>query len=122
MYAKWSQNFCIGTGNPFPPNWVEGSGKTKLYYGVPLSKEVAQKPPEHSMSNVQGCFKAGDTSSCPIRLRSEPALSEAERGKIWREDLIGPAAAMLFVLRTKNLPASKEGGQGDCDRTNREDG
>jgi len=38
----------------------------------------------------------------------------------WR--LISPAAtAKLFSFRTSNLPPSKEGGEGDCDRANRED-
>jgi len=46
------------------------------------------------MSNVQGRFKADDKSSF-----------------IWREDLISPAAAKLFVFRTSNLPPSKEGGR-----------
>jgi len=49
------------------------------------------------MSKVQSRFKAGDTLSF-----------------IWREELIRPAVAKLFVLRTSNLPASKEDGQGDC--------
>ena len=33
LRAKWSQSFCIGIKYPFAPNWVEGAGKTKLYYG-----------------------------------------------------------------------------------------
>lgn len=56
------------------------------------------------MSKVQGRFKAGDTLSF-----------------IWREELISPAVAKLSVLRTSNLPASKEDGQGDCDRATTED-
>ena len=50
---------------------------------------------DHSISNVQGCFEAGDKSSL-----------------IWREDLISPVvAAKLFSNRKSNLPPSKEGGR-----------
>ena len=57
------------------------------------------------MSKAQGCFKEGDKLSY-----------------IWREDLTSPAAAAKLVSNRKsNLPPSKEGGQGDCDRANRED-
>jgi len=75
-----------------------------------MSHDFPKSPIQEFMSRVQGRFKDGDKPSCPIRLRSGQDLARA---------LIGPAAAAkLFSNRRSNLSASKEGGQGGCDRVN----
>jgi hypothetical protein len=36
--TKWHQNFEVKIKKPFPPNLVEGAGKTKPYCGVHLKR------------------------------------------------------------------------------------
>jgi hypothetical protein len=66
-----------------------------------------------SASIVYGLFEVGKPRDASNDMPNRRYLA-------WR--LISPVAtAKLFSLRTSNLPPSKEGGEGDCGRTNKLD-